>query len=193
MIVCNRKQLALVVAMVVWGGASVVYARDLPPPPPGPFISEGGSVSTVRPEIAATEAQKAQTASIDTNQTQVTSTAPASVPASATQPAPVTIPTAEAISGVTAAPAVPAQAAPVPAAPAQPVESAKAPAAPVVPTAPAASSAPVAPHASLPPIPPPVPVGMNFTIIAVPMQDAQGHATVEYRAIPQFNPATAQH
>ncbi len=195
MTVFSRKQLGLTIAAVVLGSTSIVFARDLPPPPPGPFVSEGSSVSTVRPEVAEVDMQKAQAMKqVEPPAASQATTSAAPMVAPQVMSAPVA-PTVETTVSANAAPVattttdtVPPAAPSAPEAPNAPV----APIAPVAPSAPTAQAEPTAPQSPLPPVPPPVPVGTDYTVIAVPAQDAQGKSTVEYRAIPQANPAVTQ-
>ena len=63
MTVFNKKQLALSVAIILLGSNAWAAFREMPLPPPGPFVSEGKEPSTVRPGMAEASPQaKAQAA-----------------------------------------------------------------------------------------------------------------------------------
>ena len=113
----NKKQLAAAIAVILLSSNTWAETKELPAPPPGPFVAEG----TAETPAAAPAAEPAQAAPV--------ATAPAAAPA---QAAPVAEP-AQAAPVATVPAAAPAQAAPVAAAP----NPATAPQPPVVPAAPA--------------------------------------------------------
>ena len=109
----NKKQLAAAIAVILLSSNTWAETKELPAPPPGPFVAEGTAETPAAPAqaapVAAAPAEPAQAAPV------------AVAPAAPAQAAPVAV-----------APAEPAQAAPA-AAP----NPATAPQPPVVPAAPA--------------------------------------------------------
>ena len=167
----NKKQLAAAIAVILLSSNTWAETKELPAPPPGPFVAEG----TAETPAAAPAAETAQAAPV--------ATAPAAAPA---QAAPAAEP-AQAAPVATAPAAEPAQAAPVAAVPA----AASAQAAPVAAPAQAApvATAPNPATAPQPPVVPAAPAQGYYYLYAIPLPPNYGQNPA---AVPVVPPAQGQ-
>ena len=96
----NKKQLAAAIAVILLSSNTWAETKELPAPPPGPFVAEGTAETPAAPAqaapVAVAPAAPAQAAPVAVAPAEPAQAAPAAAPNPATAPQPPVVPAAPA-------------------------------------------------------------------------------------------------